>query len=362
MRNIPHPSFWRTPESSAYPTRSASLRRFAPIRYILDSGLRRNDDWVSFLWFALLTAFATTITTAHAQDPYPKRTNVEMTVLFPAGASADVTARLLSQGMSKQLGTNVIVVNRPGAGGAIGYKYVAARNPDGYALVWNSNSISTTYHSGQMNIDYRAFDPVARVLIETPLIAVRADARWKTFRDLIADMKAQPGKITVAHSGIGSHTHITSAALFNAAAVDVNDVPYAAAQVVPALMGGHVDVLVLLPAAIAGQLKAGTVRVLTVVSAQRDALLPEVPTAQELGHKVALDAWRGVAVPKGTPKSIIAMLENAIRQTVQSAEFISGSERLYVKPAFMPAGEFGALIAKEDAELAKLMQLIALKK
>jgi tripartite-type tricarboxylate transporter receptor subunit TctC len=285
-----------------------------------------------------------------------------MTVLFPAGTSADVTARLLSQGMSKQLGANVIVVNRPGAGGAIGYKYVAARNPDGYALVWNSNSISSTYHSGQMNIDYKAFEPVARVLIESPLITVRADARWKTFKDLVAEMKAQPGKITVANSGIGSHTHITSAALFKAAGVDVNDVPYAAAQVVPAVMGGHVDVLVLLPAAIAGQLKAGTVRVLAVVSAQRDALLPDVPTALELGHKVALDAWRGVAVPKGTPKAVIAALENAIRQTVHSAEFMSNSEKLFVKPAFMPAAEFGALIAKEDAELAKLMQLIGLKK
>jgi tripartite-type tricarboxylate transporter receptor subunit TctC len=213
-----------------------------------------------------------------------------------------------------------------------------------------------------MNIDYKAFEPVARVLIETPLIAVRAEAKWKTFPDLIADMKAQPGKITVANSGIGSHTHITGTALFKAAGTEVNDVPYAAAQVVPALIGGHVDVLVLLPAAIAGQLKAGTLRILTVVSAQRDPLLPDVPTAQEFGHKVALDAWRGVAVPKGTPQAVIATLESAIRQTVQSPEFISGSERLYVKPAFLPAAQFGTLIAQEDTDLAKLMQLIGLKK
>jgi tripartite-type tricarboxylate transporter receptor subunit TctC len=279
-------------------------RRKYPLRagYNLGSSLRRNDGWVWIQLLALLT-LAIAATPSRAQDPYPKRTNIEMTVLFPAGASADVTARLLSQGMSKQLGANVIVVNRPGAGGAIGYKYVAGRNADGYALVWNSNSVSTTYHSGQMNIDYKAFEPVARVLIETPLIAVRAEAKWKSFKDLLAEMKAQPGKITVANSGIGSHTHITSAALFKTAGAEVNEVPYAAAQVVPALMGGHVDVLVLLPAAIAGQLKAGTVRILTVVSAQRDPLLPDVPTAQELGHKVALDAWRGVAVPKGTPKT-----------------------------------------------------------
>jgi tripartite-type tricarboxylate transporter receptor subunit TctC len=296
------------------------------------------------------------------ETPYPKRSNIELTVLFPAGSSADVTARLLAQGVSKQLGANVIVVNRPGAAGAIGYKYLAGRNADGYAMVWNSNSISTAYHSGQMAIDYKAFDPVARVLIETPLIAVRASAKWKSFSELVADMKAQPGKITVANSGIGSHTHITSVALFKSAGADANDVPYAAAQVVPALMGGHVDVLVLLPGAIAGQLKAGTVRILTVVSAQRDPLLPDVPSAQELGINVALDAWRGIAVPRGTPKAVIAQLENAIRQTVQSAEFTSGSERLFVKPAFMPAAEFGVLIEKEDAELAKLMQSIGLKK
>jgi len=293
---------------------------------------------------------------------FPKRTNLDLTVLFGAGSSADVTARVLAQGMTRELGANVIVVNRPGAGGAIGYKYVAGRNADGYAMVWNSNSVSTAYHSGQMNIDYKAFEPVARVLIETPLIAVRGNARWKTFKELIAEMKAQPGKITVGNSGVGSHTHITSAALFKAAGADVNDIPYAAGQVVPALIGGHVDVLVLLPGAIAGQLKAGTVRVLTAVSAQRDALLPDVPTAQELGHKVALDAWRGVAVPKGTSRSVIATLENAIRQTVQSAEFASSAEKLYVKPAYLPPAEFGALIAREDAELAVLMQGIGLKK
>ena len=358
--DLPTPSFWRRPESSACLRRKPLDSGLRP-RYHRDSGLRQNDGLV---WKLCLALFAVTfiVPSARAQEPYPKRTNVDITVLFSAGSSADVTARLLAQGMSKELGANVIVVNRPGAGGAIGYKYVAGRNPDGYAMVWNSNSVSTAYHSGQMNIDYRAFDPVARVLVETPLIAVRASAKWKTFKELIADMKAQPGKITVGNSGVGSHTHITSVALFKAAGADVNDIPYAAGQVVPALLGGHVDVLVLLPGAIAGQLKSGTVRVLAVVSAQRDALLPDVPTALELGHNVALDAWRGVAVPKGTPKAVIAMLENSIRQTVQSAEFASNSEKLYVKPAFLPAAEFGALIAREDAELAKLMQIIGLKK
>ena len=298
-----------------------------------------------------------------AQEPaYPGKGPIEITVLFPAGSSADVTARMLAEGMAKHLGVNVIVVNRPGAGGAIGYKYVAAQKPDGYALAWNSNSISTTFHSGQLAFDYTAFDPVARVLIEAPVIAVRGDAKWKTLGELVADARSRPGGITVGNSGTGSHTHISSVALFKAAGAEVVDVPFAAAQVVPSLLGGHVDVLVQLPGALSNHVKNGSVRLLGAMIPKRDTALPDVPTALEQGFDVSLEAWRGIVVPKGTPKPVIAMLEAAIRGTVQSAEFAKGSERLGVSPAFMPAQEFGELIAKEDATLARLMQIIGLKK
>src|SRR5688572_3178714 len=126
-----------------------------------------------------------------AQEPtFPNRAPLEITVLFPAGSSADVTARMLADGMSKHLNQRVLVVNRPGAGGAIGYKFVRAQKPDGYALVWNSNSISTTFHSGQLEFDYKAFDSVARVLVESVVVAVKADAPWKTLKDLVAHAKA----------------------------------------------------------------------------------------------------------------------------------------------------------------------------
>ena len=291
-----------------------------------------------------------------------RRKAIEITVLFPAGSSADVTARVLADGMSKQLGANVIVVNRPGAGGAIGYKYVASQKPDGYSLVWNSNSISTTYHSGQLAFDYQAFDAVARVLVESPIVVVRSDAKWKTLAELIADAKLRPKGITVANSGVGSHTHISSVALFKTAGVEVVDVPFAAAQVVPSLLGGHVDALVQLPAALSSHMKQGTVRILAALIPRRDPALPDAPTALEQGVDVSLEAWRGIAVPKGTPKPVIAMLEAAIRRTAESAEFARASDRLGVRPAFMPADEFGQLIAKEDAALAQLMQVIGLKK
>ena len=296
------------------------------------------------------------------EPPFPQRGVVEITVLFPAGSSADVTARLLADGMSKQLGTRVIVVNRPGAGGAIGYRYVAGQKPDGYSLVWNSNSISTTYHAGMLPFNYEAFDPVARVLVESPVVAVRGDSKWKTLADFIADAKSQAKGLTVANSGIGSHTHISSVVLFKAAGVEVLDVPFGAAQVVTSLIGSQVDAVVQLPAALAGFVKSGQVRLLAALTTNRDPAFPDVPTAREQGLDVSLEAWRGIAAPKDTPKPVIAMLEAAIRKTVESPEFVQGNERLGARPAFMPATEFGRLIAKEDVDLARVMELIGLKK
>ena len=307
--------------------------------------------------------FSLAVFQVQGQEPaFPHRGPIEITVLFPAGTSADVTARMLADGMSKHLGQRVLVVNRPGAGGAIGYKYVHGQKPDGYSLVWNSNSISTTYHSGQLEFDYRAFDAVARVLVESVVVAVRSDARWKTLSDLVAEAKAKPKAISVGHSGIGSHTHISLAALFSAAGAEVNEVPFGAAQVVPSLLGGHVDAVVQLPAALSAPVKQGQVRLLAALIPSRDPALPEVPTAREQGIDVSLEAWRGIAVPHGTPRATIAALEEAIRRTAESQEFQKGAENLGVRPAFLPAAQFSDLVAKEDAALSRLMQLIGLRK
>ena len=314
-------------------------------------------------WIGVVLGFVLCGFALGQENPFPQKgSNIDITVLFPAGSSADITARVLAEGMGRQLGVNVLVVNRPGAGGAIGYKYVASQRPDGYSLVWNSNSISTTYHSGQLAFDYKAFDAVARVLVESPLLATRGDAKWRTLAEFIADAKARPGKITVANSGSGSHTHISSVALFKAAAVEVSDIPYGAGQVVPNLLGGHVDATVQLPGALSSHIRSGAVRVLAVLIPKRDPTLPEVPTAKEQGVDVSLEAWRGIAVPKGTPIGVVAVLEYAVRRTVDSAEFARSSEKFAVRPAFLPSADFADLIAKEDAELARLMQMIGLKK
>ncbi|HEY2337385.1 MAG TPA: tripartite tricarboxylate transporter substrate-binding protein, partial [Burkholderiales bacterium] len=130
----------------------------------------------------------------------------------------------------------------------------------------------------------------------------------------------------------------------------------------PSLLGGHVDAVVQLPAALSAPVKQGPVRLLAALIPNRDPALPDVPTAKEQGIDVSLEAWRGIAVPKGTPRAVVSILEKSIKAAVDSPEFTKGSEHLGVRPAFLGADEFSALIAKEDAELSRLMQQIGLKK
>ena len=308
-----------------------------------------------------VAAVASAISLPALADNYPNHP-VEMTVPFPAGSSADVVARVLADGMSKQLGQPVTIMNRPGAGSAIAYKHVQAQKPDGYAMVFNSNSISTAYYQGLVPFDYKAFDPVARVSIELPVIAVKADAPWNSLNDMVADAKKRPGALRIGNSGFGSHTHTSGVAFFHEAKVEVIHVAFGASQVVTSLLGGHIEGLVQLPGALTPHVKAGTLKVIGTLAANREPAFPDVPTALEQGYKFQADMWRGIAVPKGTPPAVVARLEDAIRKTVESPAFKAQGDKLGFVPAYQPAEDFGKTIAAEDILLAKLMEDVGLRK
>ena len=133
-----------------------------------------------------------------------------MTTLFGAASASTATARELADGMAKILGAPVPIVDKPGAGGAVGYTYLSQQKPDGYSIVWSSNSISTTFHTGQLPFDYKNLEHVARVTIENPALAVKADSPWKTLKELVDYAKANPEKVRVGNSGTGSQTHIAA--------------------------------------------------------------------------------------------------------------------------------------------------------
>jgi len=302
--------------------------------------------------------FAATALTAMAQD-FPTRP-VEMTVLFPAGSSADLVARALAEAMGRQLGQQVVVVNRPGAGGAIGYRHVAGQRPNGYSIVFNSNSISTAYHSGTMPFGYTAFDAVARVTLELPVLAVQAAAPWRNLNEMVTHGRQRPGAIRVGNSGIGSHTHMSAVAFFDEANVQVTHVPFAGAQVVPNLLGGHFEAVVSLPGALAAHVRGGSLRVLGTLAATREPVFRDVPTSVEQGFRFTAELWRGIAVPRGTPQPVITRLEDAIRGAVASPEFKAQGELLGFVPAFQPASEFSRTISAEDVLIRGVMQRLGL--
>jgi tripartite-type tricarboxylate transporter receptor subunit TctC len=310
--------------------------------------------------FAAILA-AAAVDGANAQQ-FPGGRPIEMTVMFGAGSAADVTARYLADGMAKSLGVPVPVVNRTGGGGAIGYSHVQQQKPDGHSIIWNSNSISTNYHSGILSFDYKAFDAVARVSVETPVIAVRSDAPWKSLEELMEYAKANPGKVRVGNSGTGSHTHFAASALFLTGGAKIINVPFGEGQAIVNLLGSRIEGVVQLPAALIAHVKSGDVRVLAVLGSEHDPVFPETPTAKELGFPVALDMWRGIAAPEGTPKPVIERLQQAIKDSVESSSFADAGKTIGFTPAYLPSEDFGALIASDDAKLAQVMGDLGLKK
>lgn len=306
--------------------------------------------WARVLAAGSLVAFSA----AAAGQAFPSRP-LELTVPFAAGTAPDAVARALADGMAKPLGQVVVVVNKPGAGGALGYKYVQARPADGYSLVLNSNSISTVYYSGMTPFDHTAFEPVARVTLELPVLAVQSSSPLNNLRDAVAFAKAHPGDFRVGSSGAGSHMHLTSVAFFSHTAAEVTQVPFPTTGHVASLMGGHIESVVTLPGTVAANVKSGSLKVLGALASTREPVFPDVPTAKEQGFDFQSDLWRGIAVPKGTSPAVIARLEDAVRKAVTSPEFKQMGERIGYLPAFQGSTEFGKTIVAEDALIAKVM-------
>ena len=287
---------------------------------------------------------------------------VEMTVMFGAGSAADVTARHLAEGIAKRLRVAVPVVNRTGAGGAAGLIHVSQQKPNGYAIVWTSNQMSTTYHAGQLPLPYDSFTPIARVSVETPALAVKADAPWENLKQMLDYAKANPEKLRIGNSGAGSHTHLSGAALFGNVGAKTIDVPFGTGQATVNLLGGRIEGAVQLPAAFIAHVKSGDLRILATLGRERDPIFPDVPTAKEQGFDVQLDMWRGIAAPKDTPADVVAILQAAIQDTVASPEFVEAGKTVGFRPAFLPASDFGQVIANDDKKLSEVMSQLGMKK
>ena len=281
---------------------------------------------------------------------------IEFVIPFGAGGGADIEGRLLAKEMSNVLGVSVTPVNKPGAGGAITYTYIVNAKPDGYTVAWNSTSVLTTTNLGNTDFDYDAMDHIGRVEFQPQPFVVKAEAPWQTFNDFIADCKENPDTYKVANSGTGSATHTAAIALMNASSCQVIHLPKGIKGRNASVLSGEADAMV---APLTGAIKlakAGKLRILVVPTAERNAVIPDVPTARELGYDAELDLFRGLSVPPGTPSAIKGVLANAMRQAAQSDAFMALAETKGFTVSPSGPEEFSSYLSQEDAKVKEILK------
>jgi tripartite-type tricarboxylate transporter receptor subunit TctC len=291
---------------------------------------------------------------------------IRMVVTFPPGGSADAVVRMIVPRLNEKLGQQVVVDNRPGAGGNIGLTIVAKAPPDGYTLgVGAAGALSA-------NVSLYAqmpFDPIKDLKPVTMLAAIpfvivgHPSLQAKTLKELVAQAKAEPGKLSIGHGGNGTAMHLSSALFAQMADVKLVEVPYKGSG--PAaldVLGGQIPLAVVdLPAALQ-HIKAGKLVAFAVTSPQRLPMLPDVPTASEAGL-TGYDStgWFGVVAPAGTPAQVVARLNAEITAALNDPQIQASMRNLGVEPAPGRPEQFEAYIRSETQKWGKVIKQASIK-
>jgi tripartite-type tricarboxylate transporter receptor subunit TctC len=294
-------------------------------------------------------------------DTFPSRSG-RIVVGFPPGTSSDICARLIGQWLSEKLGQQFVVENKPGAGTNIAAETVVQASPDGYSLLWvtQTNAINATlYKSLKFNF-MKDIAPVAGVIRVPTVMMVNPGVPAKTVAEFIAYAKANPGKINMSSPGIGSANHVLGELFNMMAGIKMVHVPYKGSQF-PDLISGQVQVTFNpLPSSL-GFIKSGKLRALGVTSATRQAVLPDVPAIGETVKGYEGNAWFGVGAPKKTPQDIVDKLNKTINAGLADPTFKKKLEDLGGVPMSVTPAEFTKFINDETKKWAKVVQFSGAK-
>jgi tripartite-type tricarboxylate transporter receptor subunit TctC len=300
---------------------------------------------------------------AFAQDPYPSKP-ITMIVPFPPGGVADIVGRPLASQMEKALKQPVVVVNRTGAGGAVGMAAAAKAAPDGYTILMALSSISIFPVSDRISgkapsYEMKDFAPIALITADPTVLVVSADSPWKTLKEFVASAKAYPGKINYSSSGVYGTLHVAMEIFANAAGIQLFHVPYGGGgPALTALLGGQVHALASGPAPAVGQIKAGKMRALASWSSERLPLMPEVPTFKELGYDAEFYIWSGVFAPAAIPTPVLDRLRAAVREAATSPEFKGAMEKVQTPVNYLDAPAFRTYWERDAARLKIALEKI----
>lgn len=313
-------------------------------------------------WLAALAAFLGA-PIAQAAQPYPVRP-ILLVVPFPPGGVVELVGRPLAHSLEKFLKQPVVVTNKPGAAGAVGNAFVASSEPDGYKLLMSLSSISAIPEADKLFNRKPAYTldqltPIARLTADPTVLVVQSNAPWKIVKELVDEAKKRPGQLSYSSSGIYGALHVPTEMLAVAAGMKLRHVPFSGGgPSTTALLGGHVQMTVQSPSAVAGHVKANRLRLLAHWGVRKLEMFPELPTLKELGYDVEYYIWTGVFAPAKTPDAIVTALRKAIADSASDADFRAAMEKIATPIQYLDQPEFRKFFALDAKRLADAVRAI----
>ncbi|NYT62503.1 tripartite tricarboxylate transporter substrate binding protein [Alcaligenaceae bacterium] len=297
---------------------------------------------------------------ALAQNAYPTHP-VKIVLGFSAGGGTDAIARKLAESMSKTLGANMLIDNKPGANGNIAGEAVSRSAADGYTLLYNTSSIASSpaLYGDRLNYDVsKDFRTVGRTASLPIVLVVPANSPFKTVQDFVAYLKANPGKLNYGSAGMGNVTHLAALTFEDAVGIKGSHIPYKGeAPAIVDLMAGHIDYYLATSAGAIPAVQSGRLRALAVATAQRLETLPDVPTMDETVAKgLEMSAWSGVLAPAGTPDEIITKLNGALNKALKDDTVLSFFNTQSAQANPSTPDEYAAFLKSEITALSKIIK------
>ena len=317
-----------------------------------------------FRTLGVATALVAVAAGSRAQTPAPAAwpsKPIRMIVTFPPGGSTDATVRIVAPKLGERLGQQVVIDNRPGAGGNIGLAALAKADPDGYTLAVGAAGGLAANAALYPRMPFDAqkdFVPISLLAHIPFVLVVPPTSPIKNLADLIAQAKAEPGKVSIGHGGNGTAMHLSVQLLKLMAQVDLTEIAYkGSGPVALDVIGGQVPAGMLDLPSVLQQIKSGKVRALAVTGSERLPQLPDVPTLAEAGIKgYESTGWFGVVAPAATPPAVVAKLQNEMRAVLSDSEVIAGARAAGVELSPTTSAEFGRFIASETVKWADVIK------
>ena len=305
------------------------------------------------------TLIALVVTTNAFAQSYPVKP-IRLVLPYPPGGGTDVIARPLAQKLTEQLGQQVIVDNRGGAGGNIGMEFVAKSPPDGYTLLFALTAQYAVNPSLYPKLPYdpvRDYAPISLLANAPYLLVVHPALPAKSVAELVALVKARPGQLSYSSSGNGSGAHLAGEMLRSLARVEIVHVPYkGAGPAMPDLIAGQVQLSFITYTAAGPHIKTGRLRALGVTTAKRSPTLPDLPAIGETVAGYDSAVWYGFAAPAGTPPEIVSKLNTEVLRVLAAPDFRSRITLEAVSPIGSTPEEFGGFVKSEIVRWAKVVR------